>query len=508
MAWGAGSSTLKSCSALLAKVESGDPKLTDLVILPPPLKEFNPDDANRLAKALLSTESCKLTGLHVPHDLSQSLDAVEAIGQSIVVVHHPSEQDSNTRVGLQDIDIGNRTFGDDGAGSLSRGIERQRRKLTAENESSVVTTTTTLEVLSLSERGIGCVGMGALGSALAPSQRLRRIDLSGNSGEDDDACPVESFCSAALHSKSEVSSPFPLLSDLDLSNCSICCKRGGPLEAVSKLLTVMHDDAKRDQVVELTEKQMHLSLSGNPLFESLDENQPSWSPLMTLVADGVVTKLDLSKVSFGTCAMPFMENLAVSLSQSTCCLESLNLSACNLEGAIIKVLAASIHNNRSLKELNLAGNNIGSDGATALGTALGSDSSSENGGANNTTLTTLDMSGTKSLALGASALLKCSNLTSLRLFDNSLLDGFDQLIPLIKNNMSLLQLDLGGNNVLQNELVLLLDEIAASDDSKLILLEIGGNKSGNAVIEAVDRLKLIKPSLDIAHDKPQSPGTQ
>eukprot|EP00550_Attheya_septentrionalis_P003368 CAMPEP_0198291226 /NCGR_PEP_ID=MMETSP1449-20131203/8822_1 /TAXON_ID=420275 /ORGANISM="Attheya septentrionalis, Strain CCMP2084" /LENGTH=504 /DNA_ID=CAMNT_0043989833 /DNA_START=239 /DNA_END=1753 /DNA_ORIENTATION=- len=504
MAWGAGSSTLKSCSALLAKVESGDPKLTDLVILPHPLKEFNPDDANRLAKALLSNETCKLTGLHIPHDLSQSLDAVEAIGQSIVVVHHPSEQDGNTRLGLQDIDIGNRTFGDDGAASLSRGIERQRRNLTAENESSVVTTTT-LEVLSLSERGIGCVGMDALGSALAPSQRLRRIDLSGNSGEDDDACPVESFCSAALHSKSEVSSPFPLLSDLDLSNCSICCRRGDPLEAVSKLLTVMHEDAKGHQV-ELTKKQMHLSLSGNPLFESLDENQPSWSPLMKLVADGVITKLDLSKVSFGTCAMPFMENLALSLSQSTCRLESLNLSACRLDGTIIQVLAASIHNNRSLKELNLAGNNIGSDGATALGVALGSDSSSEHGGTN-TTLTTLDMSGTKSLALGASALLKCSNLTSLRLFDNSLLDGFDQLIPLIKSNMSLLQLDLGGNNVLQNELVLLLDEIAASD-SKLILLEIGGNKSGNAVIEAVDRLQLIKPSLDIAHDKPQSPATQ
>jgi hypothetical protein len=200
-----------------------------------------------------------------------------------------------------------------------------------------------------------------------------------------------------------------------------------------------------------------------------------------------------------------MENLALSLSQSTCRLESLNLSACRLDGTIIKVLAASIHNNRSLKELNLAGNNIGSDGATALGAALGSDSNSENL-ETNTTLTTLDMSGTKSLALGASALLKCSNLVSLRLFDNSLLDGFDQLIPLIKNNMALLQLDLGGNNVLQNELVLLLDEIAASD-SKLILLEIGGNKSGNAVIEAVDRLNLIKPSLDIAHDKPQSPAT-
>jgi hypothetical protein len=134
-------------------VESGDPKLTDLVILPHPLKEFNPDDANRLAKALLSNETCKLTGLHIPHDLSQSLDAVEAIGQSIVVVHHPSEQDGNTRLGLQDIDIGNRTFGDDGAASLSRGIERQRRQISAENESSVVTTTT-LEVLTLSERGM------------------------------------------------------------------------------------------------------------------------------------------------------------------------------------------------------------------------------------------------------------------------------------------------------------------------------------------------------------------
>ena len=34
------------------------------------------------------------------------------------------------------------------------------------------------------------------------------------------------------------------------------------------------------------------------------------------------------------------------------------------------------------------------------------------------------------------------------------------------------------------------------------MLEIGGNKFGNDAMEALNRLKLVFPKLDMAHDKP------
>ena len=38
--------------------------------------------------------------------------------------------------------------------------------------------------------------------------------------------------------------------------------------------------------------------------------------------------------------------------------------------------------------------------------------------------------------------------------------------------------------------------------SSLSVLEIGGNKFGNDAMEALARLKLVFPKLDVAHDKP------
>ena len=40
-------------------------------------------------------------------------------------------------------------------------------------------------------------------------------------------------------------------------------------------------------------------------------------------------------------------------------------------------------------------------------------------------------------------------------------------------------------------------------ESKLRVLEIGGNSGGDAVEEAIKRVKQVHPELDIARDKPK-----
>jgi hypothetical protein len=64
---------------------------------------------------------------------------------------------------------------------------------------------------------------------------------------------------------------------------------------------------------------------------------------------------------------------------------------------------------------------------------------------------------------------------------------------------------LGGNDASEEAVVRLLNSIADAADfeSKLRVLEIGGNSGGDAVEEAIKRVKQVHPGLDIARDKPK-----
>ena len=108
-------------------------------------------------------------------------------------------------------------------------------------------------------------------------------------------------------------------------------------------------------------------------------------------------------------------------------------------------------------------------------------------------------------------------LTTLRLFNNRLgSDGFYAIAPLLRGgHPSIENLDLGGNNADEDAVVALLNSIADNNTtagttineesnfaSTLSVLEIGGNKFGNDAMEALNRLKLVSPKLDVAHDKP------
>ena len=83
----------------------------------------------------------------------------------------------------------------------------------------------------------------------------------------------------------------------------------------------------------------------------------------------------------------------------------------------------------------------------------------------NCALESLDLSQTSCGAQGAAAAVKCTKLTSLRLFNNKLgSDGFETLVPLLKGgHASLVNLDLGGNDASEEAVVKLLNSIA--DDS-------------------------------------------
>ena len=122
-----GSGGLKSCSRLLDRAESGE--LTELIILPPPLKQFTEQDAKRLSQ-ILRKKSCRVTTLIIPHSLSP--ESTQLIGSSL-----PSSS-------VTYLDLGNHTFGDDGAIALAHGIA-------GESDTSV---SLDLETLLLNKKGM------------------------------------------------------------------------------------------------------------------------------------------------------------------------------------------------------------------------------------------------------------------------------------------------------------------------------------------------------------------
>ncbi|EJK50832.1 hypothetical protein THAOC_30065, partial [Thalassiosira oceanica] len=92
-------------------------------------------------------------------------------------------------------------------------------------------------------------------------------------------------------------------------------------------------------------------------------------------------------------------------------------------------------------------------------------------------------------------------------------DGLDAAALLLRGgHPSIVNLDLGGQNSEEKSVVALLESIAQKTgcgfESKLAVLEIGGNEFGDAAMEALDRLKKAHPGLDVAHDKPVRDGEE
>ena len=105
-AWGKGGS-LRSCDAILKRVEANDPRLTELVILP--LKNFGSKEVFRLAKHLETTSSSPLRSLQASGHAIDNNDALEALGRGLSQI--------------ETIAIGDSEMGDEGVSALCRGLK-------------------------------------------------------------------------------------------------------------------------------------------------------------------------------------------------------------------------------------------------------------------------------------------------------------------------------------------------------------------------------------------------
>jgi hypothetical protein len=161
----------------------------------------------------------------------------------------------------------------------------------------------------------------------------------------------------------------------------------------------------------------------------------------------------------------------------------------------------------SLVELNLAGNPLGDTGVLGLARALEC-RHLRGDSATTTRLKKLDLSYTQCEIQGAADIMSLGQLESLLLFNNSLgSNGFRALAPAIRQQHTLLELDLGGNGADEASVVALLSALAAvqgdGDVSKSILkvLVVGGNEGGEELERMVAKVQQVHPGLDIARDK-------
>ena len=325
-------------------------------------------------------------------------------------------------------------------------------------------------------------GMAAIGKTFGPSQTLKKLNLSRNERVKDEG--VIAMCNNASSRCRELGLAyysFPVLQELNLADCGIGGGMG--IESLVELLGNFGGN--------VNSRSLSLVLSGNSL------GLEACVALASLLCDSPqVSSLSVSNCGIGNAEMSI---LCAAVGMQSCDgVTLLDLSSNNIGKDGATSLSSSLAKWTSLKDLRLAGNAILQGGVEALMNELV---------VSDCALKSLDLSQTSCGAQGAAAAVKCTKLTSLRLFNNKLgSDGFETLIPLLKGgHASLVNLDLGGNDASEEAVVRLLNSIADAADfeSKLRVLEIGGNSGGDAVEEAIKRVKQVHPGLDIARDKPK-----
>ena len=328
-------------------------------------------------------------------------------------------------------------------------------------------------------------GMVALGKTFGHSKNLRQLILSRNEKIGDEG--VQAFNEAISDTNDTI---LESLEILDLASCEI---GANGVEALSKLLN------------RCSIRSISLTLTSNPLRSA------SCAALSTtLCGTSKVTSLYLSHCDIGDDGLKL-------LLVSQQCTNEIGLTVLDLshncigsEGAT--TLASALWDNgesrfKNLNELVLTGNALGYIGVQCLGNALAHRNEDGNFEVGNETLEILDLTQTDCGKDGAVAIMRCSHLKRVRLFNNQLADdGFAALASeLIGGHASLEQLDIGGNKAKINTVIQVLDAVGTINteiDSRLNTLEIGGNETGLDVEEAIKRVKTTRPELDVARDKP------
>lgn len=457
MVWG--SSGLKSCDALLQRVQDNDPKLSSMIILP--MKTFGAAEVERLAQILASgvntnLRSISASGHKVP------LEALTMLGKALTTSQY-----------IQELSIGDESMGDEGVEALCQPLLELNK----------------LEHVDFGFKSLSSTGAAMIGKAFGASG-VKKLEIYRNPDIGDDG--ILALVSNAKDTKQETQQYiFSNMEFLDISECTVGSKG---MEALAKYLLSSKDSTQRPKAIELI-------ASLNPLSPS------SGSLLGNLVATKTLCKLAVKKCQLGDEGILSLLETAAS---SATVLSFLDLSENGLttSGAtgMAQALKAQMEQFPFLTELNLSGNgDMGSDGVVALAKAL-----SEQG----CTIRTLDMGGTNCGINGAMTLLKtCPSLKSLRLFDNNLqCEGFRNLALCLEGGHPTLEhLDLGGNRAKAPAVAILLRAILQDNpncNSVLNTLELGGNQGSDEVEEIIVEMSRLRPALDIARDKPKAQNQQ
>ena len=338
--------------------------------------------------------------------------------------------------------------------------------------------------------------MHAIGKSFAASTHLTQLDLSRNNGIGNDG--LVSFANAANESAQHDVRALSMLEKVILSDCNI-----GPtgIQSLSEFI-LGSNESKRSKPIDLT-------ISCNPIGS---QGCGFISNLCSIPDRGsLVSQLHMSQCSIGDDGLKLLSNAATS-NAAFSGLSVLDISENSITKDGIKTFAQSLVESwPNLVELKIAKNELDDESLTSLMKSLitrSDGASEEQTDKKNSTLKNLDMSCTTCGIEGAKAALMSGGITTLRLFNNRLgSDGFHSIAPLLQGgHPSIENLDLGGNSADEVSVVALLHAIAEKDEcgfiSKLCVLEIGGNKFGDNAAEALKKLKLVYPKLDVAHDKP------
>jgi Ran GTPase-activating protein (RanGAP) involved in mRNA processing and transport len=286
---------------------------------------------------------------------------------------------------------------------------------------------------------------------------------------------------------------FPPLELLDLSECNI-----GALGVESLSSCLMNEMYVHDGAMELI-------LNNNPNIRA--EGCRSLKRLIsTEKCSSVIRKLSIRKCNIGDEGIIHLGRaFEIGRCNRLC---SLDLVDNKIGSSGMEQFASTLMNHKlhieDLNHLNLAENNLGSEGVLSLVRSLKSEEN-ENG---NHSIRTLDLSQTNCGPDSAVGLLKCSSLKSLRLFNNNLREGLENLVDYLHGGHStLMHLDLAGNRASGATISSLLKAVLFKNDpdnSVLDTLELGGNEINEDALAIIQELEVARPGLDIARDRPST----
>jgi len=445
---------------LLDRVESNDPRLVELVILP--VKTFGDVELTRLATIISSGKNTHLKSISASgHAVSPS--TLGLLGSALASQHGKN---------VREVAVGDENMKDEG-------VEAFCKPLLEANGGG-------LESVDFAFKNISVVGAEIIGRTFGASRSIRRIDLYRNPNIGDEG--MAAFSSSAMRSDT----CFSNLGYLDISECDVGAVGA---KALVECLTHGENDSARSCLIDL-------QISKNPLGA---ESCLYLKELISRKKDrgSIVQKLSMKKCAIGDDGFSSLVDAFKSSCQG---FSSLDVAGNGISEASALIFAEALKLNssnlQSLQELILADNSIGDESVLSIAKSL--INAEEEG---NSSISVLDLSTTKCGINGAEALLKCASLKSLRIFNNNLAcEGFEALTPLLVGGHPTLEhLDLGGNRAKESAVAALLGAIMIGnerDDSVLRTLELGGNKVGDIVEELLKELNEVRPELDVARDRP------